>query len=220
MKQYTYTLVALSLIGAALLLPGVASANMIIDQNSTTTSSSADEQKGQAIYTQLQNKQTSCAKLTNDDFDVMGDFFLGRMMGSAHDSMDQQMTQHIGANGERQAHIAMGQRLSGCNVNASYPSSASNYPAMAWTGMTGSNGPNDTNGSDWNMMGYRNASWLGSDTAYSLLFAIVAIAGVAAWLYYRPRTASTPLDTIKLRYAKGELTKNEFEQLKNGLDAK
>lgn len=220
MKQSKYILVTLSLIGGMFLAPGVASANMTTGPVSPTSSASADEQKGQAIYTQLQNKQTSCAKLTNDDFDVMGDFFLGRMMGSAHDSMDQQMTQHIGATGERQAHIAMGQRLSGCDVNASYPSAASNYPAMAWTGMTGSNGSNDSNGSDWNMMGYRNASWSGSDTAYSALFLIVVIAGLVAWLYYRPRTTSTPLDTIKLRYANGEITKNEFEQLKNGIAGK
>ncbi len=185
MKLYKYRLVALSLIGAALLVPGITSANMMTDQSTTTASASADEQKGQAIFAQLQNKQTSCVKLTNDDFDVMGDFFMGRMMGSAHDSMDQQMAQKLGANGERQTHIAMGQRLSGCNVNASYPNSAGDYPAMAWTGMTGS----ESNG--WGMMSNDSRStWSITDTTLSILLAVATAAALLGWLR-RPVVTTT-----------------------------
>ncbi|MEP7204831.1 MAG: hypothetical protein ABI716_01400 [Candidatus Saccharibacteria bacterium] len=204
MRLYKYSLAALSLIGIVLLSPSVASAHTADNQTTTTTSSSTDEQKGQDIYAQLQSKQTSCDKLTDNDFDLLGDFFMGRMMGSAHDAIDQQMTQHLGADGERQTHIAMGERLSGCDTNASYPDSASNYAPMAWTGM----------------MGDSNSLLSGSDMALWALFAIVVFAALIGWLYYRTRTTTTPLDTIKLRLAKGEITETEFKELKHGLAGK
>ncbi len=214
MRLYKYGLAALSLIGIVLLSPSVVSAHTADNQTTTTTSSSTDEQKGQDIYAQLQSKQASCDKLTDDDFDLLGDFFMGRMMGSAHDAIDQQMTQHLGADGERQTHIAMGERLSGCNTNASYPDSASNYAPMAWTGMMG------TSGSDWNIMGDNNSSWSGSDIALWALFAVAVFAALIGWLYSRTRTTTTSLDTIKLRLAKGEITEAEFKELKHGLTDK
>ncbi len=218
MKYAKQFLTGLILSGLILFAPTVAAGaqSMVTTQVATTssTSSSSGDQKGQDIYNQLQNKQTSCDKLAQDDFAALGDFFMGRMMGSAHETMDQYMTQNLGAAGDRQTHIAMGERLSGCNTNASYPDSASNYAPMAWTGMMGANG------NDWNMMDYSNSSWSGSSMALSALFVIIAIVGVSVWLYYRARTVTTPLDTIKLRYAKGEITKRDYEQLKHDLAGK
>jgi uncharacterized membrane protein len=218
MKYTKYSLIGLVLSGLILFAPTIAveAQSMTTTQDVTTssTSNSSGDQKGQDIYNQLQNKQTSCGKLTDDNFAALGDFFMGRMMGSAHETMDQYMTQNLGTAGDRQTHIAIGERLSGCNTNASYPDSASNYAPMAWTGMMG------TSGSDWNMMGYGNSSWSGSGMTLSALFVIAAIAGLSVWLYRRGRTATSSLDTIKLRYAKGEITKNEYEQLRHGLTGK
>ena len=95
----------------------------------------ADDTAGKTIFTQLQNKQISCQDLTDDDFDKLGDYFMGDMMGSAHDTMDTLMTQRLGDQGEQQMHIAMGKRLSGCDVNAAIPQGA-NYTSnmMNWGG--------------------------------------------------------------------------------------
>lgn len=117
-------------------------------QNTTTTefasqSSTQDEAAGKAIWDKLQNKQVTCANLTDDDFDVLGDFFMGNMMGSSYDYMDQLMTQRLGSDGEKQMHIAMGKRLSGCDTNAVLPSGSDyftpmmgNFNNVSWSGGT------------------------------------------------------------------------------------
>lgn len=179
MKHFRYMLVGLAMVVLLLAATPVSAQtmggpNMMSDDGDTPASLSADAdvQKGQAIYTQLQNKQTTCEKLTSNDFDVLGGFYMNRMMGSAHDAVDQYMTQNLGANGERRAHIAMGERLSGCNVNASYPDGASNYPSMAWMGM---------------MNGYSGAAW--SDTSTILAVLLVLAIAVAIFAWFRPRHA-------------------------------
>lgn len=211
MKRYKYLMILLSVPLFLAFTPAVSA--QMMDEGTNASTSSSDDQKGQNIYDQLQNKQTTCTKLTDDDFDALGDFYMGRMMGSAHDTMDQYMTQHLGANGERQAHIAMGERLSGCNESASYPSGASGYMPMAWMGMMGGNS------NDWdNMMGaYNNTSWSGTDTALSALFVIAIAAALLAWLRPHRSVVAPPLDVLKVRYAKGEITKEQFDQLKKDL---
>lgn len=101
------------------------------DQSSTAQ----DEAAGKAVWDKLQNKQVICKDLKDDDFDVLGDFFMGNMMGSNHASMNQLMTQRLGQDGEKQMHIAMGKRLSGCNTNASFPQGSSYFmPMMGYNG--------------------------------------------------------------------------------------
>ncbi|MCL4359837.1 hypothetical protein M1555_01085 [Patescibacteria group bacterium] len=115
------------------------------NDTSASRSSTADPdgQEGQKLYEELQNKQIQCQNLTDDDFDKLGDYFMGRMMGSAHDAMDQVMTDRLGADGERAMHIAMGKRGSGCDTAADYPANGSKFLPMlgALGGTNGSTGP-------------------------------------------------------------------------------
>ena len=156
MKQFRYNVVMLMVPVLMVLAPGAASAQSMMNTQSTSTSeassTTADEQKGQDIYNQLQNKQTTCSNLNDDDFDVLGDFFMGRMMGSSHAAMNQYMVDNLGANGEKQVHVAMGKRLSGCDANASYPSSVNNYSSLSWMngmGMMSNGMMNDFGHSGW-----------------------------------------------------------------------
>lgn len=224
MKHFRYLLAALS-VSASLLFFGAAPAaaqyNMMgpgqsssdTSASDTSTSDTASEQQGQAIYNQLQNKQTTCSKLTDNDFAALGDFYMSRMMGSAHDAMDQYMTQELGTSGDRQAHIAIGERLSGCNTNASYPTSSSDYAPLAWMGTMG------TNSGNWSgMNGYRTSSWTAADTVLVILLVLAIAAALLAWL--RPRRSyptTNPLDTLKSRYVKGEIDKKEFEEKRKAL---
>lgn len=64
---------------------------------------------------------------------------MGRMMGSSHDFMDQMMTQRLGESGNTQMHIALGERLSGCNTNAQFPQNGQGFLPMMG-GMMGSFG--------------------------------------------------------------------------------
>ncbi len=131
--------------------------------NSATTSSfqKNPDKAGQAVWNKLQDKQVSCKNLKDDDFDKLGNFFMGSMMGSSDDYIDQLMTQRLGQDGEKQMHIVMGKRLSGCDTNAAFPQGAEYFmPMMGGFGgmMNGWNANNQSLGNDWpSMMG--NSGW-------------------------------------------------------------
>lgn len=95
----------------------------------------SEEIKGKAVWDRLQNNEISCEDLKSEDFEVMGDFFMGSMMGENHSYMDQMMNQRLGEEGNTEMHIAMGKRLSGCDTNALFPKGASYF--MPMMGMMG-----------------------------------------------------------------------------------
>ena len=183
MKRYKRLLAAIGMSAGLLLVPGVASAHGMTG----TSSGMSEEQQGQMIYDQLQSKQTTCSALEDDEFELLGDFFMGRMMGeSAHGIMDEQMAQYMGDAANTQVHVALGKRLSGCDTNASYPASAGKYPAMA--GMTGVMGSGMTNG--WNMMGASSSSWSTTDTTLAALLAVAVAAALFGWFRTSPKPKS------------------------------
>ncbi len=67
----------------------------------------------------------------------------------------------------------------------------------------------------WGMMGL---GWL-----ITLLFWVVVIVGIVAlvkWLFGTSSSmGSHPLDILKARYAKGEITKEQFDQMKRDIEA-
>lgn len=182
MKRLTY--LATTLIASAFIIfaPSVASAQSMMNTQGTSTaeasSTTADEQKGQDIYNQLQNKQTTCANLTDDDFDVLGDFFMGRMMGGSHAAMNQYMVENLGANGEKQVHVAMGKRLSGCDANASYPSSVNNYSSLSWMNGMGMMGTGNSNGM---MNDFGRSGWSWTSMILGVLLVISVVWNVVMW---------------------------------------
>lgn len=135
-----------------------------------------DEVAGKAVWDKLQNKQISCSNLKDDDFDVLGDFFMGNMMGSSHAYMNQLMTQRLGENGEKQMHIVMGKRLSGCVTNASLPQGAGYFvPMMGWGGMMGGNWNQSWGGGGGSMMGNTWGIFGGLTWFLILIFLILGI---------------------------------------------
>ena len=70
------------------------------------------------------SKQVDCENLKDDDYEVLGEYFMGQSIGNTerHAVMNQMMQNMMGQNGEEQMHIALGQRSSGCDTNASFPS--------------------------------------------------------------------------------------------------
>ncbi len=114
-----------------------------------------DEAAGKSVWDRLQNKQITCKDLKDDDFDVLGDFFMGNMMGGNHASMNQLMTQRLGENGEKQMHIVMGKRLSGCDTNVAFPQGAGYFmPMMGWGGMMSGHLGQSWGGGGGGMMGF------------------------------------------------------------------
>ena len=79
----------------------------------------------------------------------------------------------------------------------------------------------------WN--GYDGRNWWGMGSAHGVVFWIFVIAGVVAlavWIANPARRrdtdsrrSQTALDVLKMRYARGEIGREEFEEKKRDLQA-
>jgi len=193
-----------------------------------------EEQEGKETWEKLQSKQIECKNLTDEQYGSLGEYFMGQSIGNTqrHALMNQMMTNMMGEEGEEQAHIAMGKRMSGCDPNASLPQNMMGggmMPMMmsmmmaplrqGFEGQGGGGNPMMGYGGWNNMMGgFGLLGWIPM-----LLFWILLILGVVALLRYLGGSGRSsdkgrsPLDILKERYAKGEIDKKEFEQMKKDL---
>lgn len=170
-----------------------------------------EEAEGKEVWEKLQAKQLECKNLTDDNYDSLGEYFMGQMMGSSHEAMNTMMERMMGKDGEEQMHVVMGKRLSGCQSDTQFPQSGVGFIPMMW--MMGGGGNPMMGG--WN--GFDVLGWLPM-----LLFWVLLILGVVALLRYLGRSGQhdnckTPLEILKERYARGEIDKKEFEQMKKDL---
>lgn len=156
----------------------------------------SEEIEGKAMWEKLQAKQTTCDKLSDDDFERLGEYFMGQMVGSSHEAMNKMTVQMMGEKGEEQMHIVIGKRSSGCDASAAFPEKGTGFMPMM-NMMMGS----------WGSFGL---GWLSM-----LLFLILLIVGIIALIRYLAKSGDnkegkTPLDILKERYARGEIDKKEF----------
>lgn len=180
-----------------------------------------EELEGKKIFDNLNNQKVNCSQLNDNDFELLGDYFMGRSIGSPqnHTRMDEMMKIMIGEQGKEQMHIAMGKRLSGCDLNVPIPLDGNNFISMFYNQKGGGN-PMMGYGGWGNMMGWGSGifGWL-----LMLIFWILLILGVIAlirylggWTRSKDKEKSS-LDILKDRYAKGEIDKKEFEEKKRDL---
>lgn len=145
MKKLVFlTIVSLFIAGSA--VSAQMGMNRFSNKNSDHTKK--EEAEGKQIWQKLQGKKINCQKLTDDQFEALGEYFMGQMMGEAHPAMNQMMTAMMGEKGEKQTHINMGKKLSGCfggNINS--------FNFMPMMGMMGSFGNP--------MMGWGTRGWFG-----------------------------------------------------------
>ncbi len=132
-------------------------------QASTTPGTmSSEEAAGYAIAQKLQSKTLACADLSQDNYESLGEYYIGLMMGSSHESMDQYIEKTYSADYLRSMHIAMGERFSGCNVNVALPAGMMDFgPMMGGYGMMGNWGPPGIQGGqgNWQGRGYSMMGW-------------------------------------------------------------
>jgi len=178
-----------------------------------------EEAEGKAVWQKISDKQISCGDLTEEDFGVLGEFFMGVMLGEAHSAMNAMMMQAHGEEGEEQIHIAMGKRLSGCDPSAEVGGASGGWMPMM-NMMTGSwSSPYGFNRSINPMTGFGAFSIFGG--LFMILWWVLIIAGVVAiikWLVKGGQGKSS-LDIIKDRYARGEIDKKELEEKKKDLQS-
>jgi len=163
-----------------------------------------------------------CSKVTDTQLETLGDAYMGTMHPDAneHELIDNMM----GGEGSAQltaSHIYMGSQYLGCYNGQRYNQGF---------GMMG--GLNMMNGgfSSYpytNMMGFNNMM-LGSNifSLWNIIFfglllflGVIVILGVVLMLKFFGNKASgvQPMDILKQRYAKGEITREQFEKLKEEL---
>lgn len=152
----------------------------------------------------------SCDKLSADQLEKIGDYYMEKMNpGEAHVLMEQMMGGE-GSESLRQMHIAMARRLY-CNESAY----AFGMPGMMGSGYMGG------------MMGYGGMMdygfgwfWVLGFLFWVLFFVLLVLSII--WLYRnlsgRTSLTSSPSETLKLRYAKGEISKKEFEEMKKQIE--
>ena len=89
-----------------------------------------EENEGKVVWNKLQAKQISCDKLNDDDFERLGEYYMGQMVGDFHEAMNTMMERMMGEEGEEQTHVVMGKRLSGCDTGAALPQGSSGFMPM------------------------------------------------------------------------------------------
>lgn len=107
-----------------------------------------EEAEGKVIWEKLQTRETSCDKLSDEDFGALGEYYMGQMAGSSHEVMNTMMERMMGKDGEERMHIVMGKRLSGCDTSAEFPQGGTGFTPMTW--MMG--GGNPMMGTSWGSM--------------------------------------------------------------------
>ena len=159
----------------------------------------------------LVESKISCDKMSNEQLETIGDYYMEQMHpGEAHEIMDNMMGGE-GSESLKQVHINMAKRLY-CNENF-----------YIGYGMMGSG--RLTNMMGRGMMGSYPASYDYSNYGYWNIFLILLFAAVIfliVWIIHRfgmKKTASEiPLNILRKRFAQGEITKKEFENMKNELE--
>lgn len=183
-----------------------------------------EEAEGKAVWEKLQAKELTCKDLSDDNFGTLGEYFMGQMMGTSHEAMNNMMVGMIGEKGEEQMHVVMGKRLSGCDTSAAFSSQSVGFTPMMnmmWGGWSSPFGLNQGNNS---MMNFGFTPFGGFGWIFMILWWVLIIAGIVAlikWLTAQSRGShnheKSPLEILKERYAKGEIDKKEFEERKKDL---
>jgi len=228
-KQITVVLFA-----SAVLFAGggtIANAQGMTYWNSAATTSDdilKEETEGKAIYESLQNKEKTCSSLTNDDFELLGEYFMGQRLGNSHEAMNNMMRRMLGQDGEEQMHVVMGKRLSSCDTAAAWSLPNNGFTPgfgmmSGWFNADNFNQLNNPN----NMMnfGYNPFGFGFMGPIFMILFwgliIFIIVAGIR-WISSQGRGGhdhkdNSALDILKERYAKGEIDQKEFEDKKKQL---
>src|SRR3990167_2790364 len=246
MKKLIFTILAASVIG---LFPPSTNAQMMgnfsntqVDWNKVVEHTAREEKEGKELWDRLQAKEVVCENLSDEQFGVLGEYFMGQMAGDSHAAMNAMMIQAHGEDGEEQIHIVMGKRLSGCDTSAAFPSISGGWmPMMNMmfplcqgfggqggglpAGQAGWSSPFDNNSTNNNMMNFGFGPFGGFGWIFMILWWALIIAGIVAlirWLKSQSRGtnnhAKSALEILQERYAKGEINKQEFEEKKKDLN--
>src|SRR3990167_10643419 len=234
MRKLIFTIFATSVIGSfatsanARMIGGFS--NSSADWDAVVEHTNREEQEGKELWDKLQAKEVACVDLNDEQYGVLGEYFMGQMAGESHAAMNAMMIQAHGEDGEEQIHIVMGKRLSSCDTSASFPAISGGWmPMMNPVRNGASNGVNMMWGGS--MMNFGFGPFGSFGWIFMILWWVLIILGLVAlikWLTSQSRGAhnheklaspagGSALNVLKERYVKGEIDKEEFEEKKKDL---
>lgn len=205
-------------------------AALALFSSAANASVAGDERAGAAILAAVEAGKQDCSSLSTADFERVGDYVMGRMLGSAsaHESADRVMSEMMGERLEQSAHVVMGRRFTRCGGTDDDP---------GFNGMMGMMGGLYAGGSGGMMGGGYGAGpggmmgetrfgiagdddWDGAEIAMVALMGLLLlglVAGLMAWKPWRPSATVSPLDELRARLARGEIEPDEFESRRQAL---
>lgn len=186
--------------------------------------------RGGALLDAVESGSKRCAELSRGDFEQIGDYVMGRMVGStqAHESMDAMM----GQSGEQRMHILMGSRFTRCGGGRAPGGFEGMMGMMGAMGMMGGGGhgfgPAGGSGQGGNvgsesMMGEARTADGDGDHDMSagmwlvmllvpILLAVVVVGALWSMRSGQGRASQAPLETLRQRYASGEIDSEEYSR--------
>ena len=228
MKKLIFTILSIVVVGSfapsanAQMMGGFS--NSSADWDAVVEHKLREEQEGKELWNKLRAKEVDCADLIDEQYGVLGEYFMGTMAGESHAAMNAMMIQAHGEDGEEQIHIVMGKRLSGCDTSAIFPAISGGWMPMMNMMWGGWSSPFGDNNSTNNMMNFGFGSFGGFGWIFMILWWVLIIAGIVAlikWLTSQSRGThnreKSALEILQERYAKGEIDKKEFEEKKKDL---
>ena len=228
MQKFIFTILAVATIGS---FASIVNAQMMgnfsntaVDWNEVIEHTAREEQEGKELWNELQAKETTCENLNDEQYGVLGEYFMGQMAGESHAAMNAMMIQAHGEDGEEQIHVVMGKRLSGCDTSAEFPSIRGGWMPMMNMMWGGWSSPLDGNNSINSMMNFGFGPFGGFGLIFMIIWWVLIIAGIVAlikWLTSQSRGTNShgksALEILQERYARGEIDKKEFEEKKRDL---
>ena len=168
---------------------------------------------------QIVDSGISCDKLTNEQLESIGDYYMEQMHpGEAHEIMDEMMG---GEDSEslKQVHIQMAKRMY-CNEDTDEMMGGGMMDMMMGSG--GMMNGMGTNMMGSGVMGNYLADYYGyNNFEYFLVGFFIAIILLIIWLVYKftkkQEEFETPVSIIKKRYAEGKINKKQFEEMQKEL---
>ena len=166
----------------------------------------------------LIDSKVSCDNLENEQLEIIGEYYMEQMHpGESHKLMHKMMGLEEGTEEEEQFHINMAQAIY-CNENVG---GMMNYGRMGMMNMMGNYDDDNKNyGGMMNMMPYSYGYGFGMFGFFFMILFWGLIIWLVIWIiskYAKQKTSEDPLGILKERYAKGEISKKQFEEMKKDL---
>lgn len=136
-----------------------------------------DETTGKTLLDQLQNKQTTCQKLTSADFEKIGEYVMSQRFKNTdtHIQMNSNIKNMMGDIGEENMHTKLGMVATGCKTKVS--------------GQGGGNAMMGWNGSGWSGMMGGNFGWFGIIPSLFWLVGLIdlILLGIFLWKHIQKK---------------------------------